>query len=48
MATFFAWIKLALPEEVFANLFTDSPNLMELIFSELQNDEEDNLEVATD
>ena len=47
LETFLAWVKLSLPPEVFVNLVSDNPNLMELIFSELHSDESDNLEAAT-
>jgi hypothetical protein len=35
METFLAWARLKLPEEVFENLVTDDPNLLNLIFAEL-------------
>jgi len=44
--TFYAWIRLKLPDEVFENLVTDCPNLMNLVFSELDSQEEDNLTCA--
>lgn len=48
MQTFASWIKLALPEEILANLANDNPNLMELVFEELQSDQDENLEAATE
>jgi hypothetical protein len=48
LQTFASWIKLALPEEILANLANDNPNLMELVFEELQSDQDENLEAATE
>ena len=48
MQTFASWIKLALPEGILANLANDNPNLMELVFEELQSDQDENLEAATE
>ena len=45
--TFLAWIKLRLPSEVFKTLVANNPNLIALIFSELQSDDNENLEAAT-
>jgi hypothetical protein len=47
METFLAWARLKLPEEVFQNLVNDDPNLLELVFTELQSDDTDNLEAAS-
>jgi len=47
METFLAWTRLKLPEEVFENLVADNPNLMELIFAELQSDDTELLEAAS-
>lgn len=47
METFLAWARLKLPEEVFENLVTDDPNLLNLIFAELQSDDTDNMEAAS-
>ena len=35
METFLAWARLQLPDEVFENLVSDDPNLLNLIFAEL-------------
>lgn len=46
MDTFLAWIKLALPHEVFANLLTENQAMIELIFEQLKSDDEENLNIA--
>lgn len=46
MDTFLAWIRLALPAEVFANLLPENPAMIELIFEQLKSDNEDNLNIA--
>ena len=48
METFDCWIRLALPHEVFGNLVTDCPYLIEMVFTELNSEEEDNLTAAVD
>jgi hypothetical protein len=45
--TFYCWVKLRLPTELFANLVADCPHLLSLVFSELASENVDNLEVAT-
>ena len=47
MDTFLAWIKLALPAEVFDNLLTENQPLIDLVFQQLGTDDDDNLHVAT-
>jgi hypothetical protein len=44
--TFNAWIKLKLPDEVFANLVNECPHLLELVFQELYSADEENLSNA--
>ena len=46
MDTFLAWIKLALPTEVFANLLQENSAMIELIFEQLTSDDDENLNVA--
>ena len=46
MDTFLAWIKLALPNEVFANLLNENQAMIELIFEQLKSDDEENLNIA--
>ena len=46
MDTFLAWVKLALPHEVFANLLTENQAMIELIFEQLKSDDEENLNIA--
>ena len=46
MDTFLAWIKLALPSEVFANLLSENAAMIELIFEQLKSDDEENLNIA--
>ena len=43
LSTFESWIRLALPDEVFANLVNDCPYLIEMVFEELNSEEEENL-----
>ena len=43
---FYNWIKLKLPDEVIMNMTTNYPDLLQLVFSELENKDE-NLENAT-
>lgn len=43
---FYNWIKIKLPDSVFANLTQNYPELLQLIFSELEGEEE-SLENAT-
>lgn len=47
MDTFLAWIKLALPAEVFDNLLTENQPLIDLVFQQLGTDDDDNLHIAT-
>jgi len=47
METFLAWARLKLPDEVFENLVADNSYLLELVFSELQSDDTENLEAAS-
>ena len=35
MSTFYSWIKLAIPEQIFVTIVSDNPNLMQMIFAEL-------------
>lgn len=44
--TFESWIRLALPDEVFENLVNDCPHLIEMLFAELDSEEDDNLTTA--
>lgn len=44
--TFYCWIKLRLPESLFANLVMDCPALMALVFDELSSTNVDNAEIA--
>lgn len=44
--TFYCWIKLRLPEQLFANLTADCPHILPLVFSELASDDADNVETA--
>jgi hypothetical protein len=46
MDTFLAWIRLALPTEVFENLLSENPAMVEMIFEELNSEDDDNLQVA--
>ena len=46
MDTFYAWIKLALPADVFENLLAENPAMIDMIFEELSSDEDENLQVA--
>ena len=46
MDTFLAWIRLALPTEVFENLLSENPAIVEMIFDELNSEDDDNLQVA--
>lgn len=46
MDTFLAWIRLALPAEVFANLLSENPAMIELVFEQLTSEDEDNLNIA--
>lgn len=46
MDAFFNWIKLKLPEEIVSNMTNMYPDLLKLVFSELENKDE-NLENAT-
>ena len=46
MDTFLAWIRLALPTEVFENLPSENPAMVEMIFEELNSEDDDNLQVA--
>lgn len=41
--TFYAWIKLKLPDQVFENLVSECQILMELVFQELYSSDEENL-----
>jgi hypothetical protein len=45
--TFYCWIKLRLPDKVFANLVSDCPHLFPLIFDELGSESAESVEVAT-
>eukprot|EP00351_Strombidinopsis_sp_SopsisLIS2011_P006193 CAMPEP_0116880360 /NCGR_PEP_ID=MMETSP0463-20121206/12276_1 /TAXON_ID=181622 /ORGANISM="Strombidinopsis sp, Strain SopsisLIS2011" /LENGTH=124 /DNA_ID=CAMNT_0004530835 /DNA_START=571 /DNA_END=945 /DNA_ORIENTATION=- len=44
---FFCWIKLKLPEEVFVTLTEKNQDLIKLVFDELNSQEDDNAEMAT-
>ena len=44
--SFYHWLKIKLPDEIFARLTDDYPDLLKLIFAELEADD-DNLENAT-
>jgi hypothetical protein len=44
--TFYCWIKLRLPDEVFENLTLDCQNIIPLMFNELSSESNDNVEVA--
>lgn len=46
LQTFRAWIRLRLPQEVFNNLVNDCPHLLQLVFSELTTDVDENLQEA--
>ena len=48
MDTFLAWVKLALPNEVFENLLAENGALIELVFAQLNSDDDSNLKVAVD
>jgi len=44
---FYNWIKLRLPDHVFSNLTVNYPSLLQLVFAELENNQDENLENAT-
>lgn len=44
---FYNWIKLRLPDEIFQTLTQKYPALLQLVFVELENNSEENLENAT-
>ena len=46
MDTFLAWIRLSLPDEVFQNLLAENGAMIDLIYSQLGSEEDDNLSVA--
>jgi len=46
MDTFLAWIRLALPTEVFENLLSENAAMVEMIFEELNSEDDENLQVA--
>ena len=48
MDTFLAWIRLALPNEVFENLLAENGALIELVFAQLSSEDHDNVKVAVD
>ena len=43
MDTFLAWIRLALPTEVFENLLSENAAMVEMIFEELNSEDDENL-----
>jgi hypothetical protein len=44
---FLCWIKLKLPDELFANIVTECPNLMRHVINELANQSSENVELAS-
>lgn len=46
MDTFLAWIRLALPAEVFENLLPENPAMVDLVFQQLGSEDDENVQVA--
>ena len=44
---FYFWIKISLPDELFEGLTTNYPALIQLVFTELEQSKDENLENAT-
>lgn len=44
---FYNWLKIRLPDEIFQSLATAFPHLIQLVFTELENSKDENLENAT-
>jgi hypothetical protein len=44
---FYNWIKLRLPDSVFSGLTVNCPALIQMVFAELENNQDENIENAT-
>jgi hypothetical protein len=44
---FYHWLKMRLPDRVFEGLVANNPHLLELVFKELENNSDENMENAT-
>jgi hypothetical protein len=44
---FYHWLKLRLPDQVYEGLVPNNPQLLEIVFKELENNSDENMENAT-